>query len=117
MLVFPTLHYQNGGVAINTRGETGVTGLFAAGEVCGGVHGKNRLAGNSQLDLYVFGRRAGRFAAERALRVKPGKLTLAHLERYEKSLVEAGIETDRRAPILLPEYRGKRTLERHIRLL
>jgi succinate dehydrogenase / fumarate reductase flavoprotein subunit len=66
MLVFPTLHYQNGGVAINTRGETVVPGLFAAGEVCGGVHGKNRLAGNSQLDLYVFGRRAGRFAAERA---------------------------------------------------
>ena len=117
MLVFPTLHYQNGGVAINTRGETGVPGLFAAGEVCGGVHGKNRLAGNSQLDLYVFGRRAGRFAAERARRVKPGKLTLAHLDRYEKSMEEAGIETDRRAPILLPEYRGKRTLERHIRLL
>ena len=117
MLVFPTLHYQNGGVEINTRGETGVPGLFAAGEVCGGVHGKNRLAGNSQLDLYVFGRRAGRFAAERARRVKPGKLTLAHLDRYEKSMEEAGIETDRRAPILLPEYRGKRTLERHIRLL
>ena len=117
MLVFPTLHYQNGGVAINTRGETGVPGLFAAGEVCGGVHGKNRLAGNSQLDLYVFGRRAGRFAAERARRVKPGKLTLAHLDRYEKSMEEAGIETDRRAPILLPEYRGKRTLKRHIRLL
>jgi succinate dehydrogenase / fumarate reductase flavoprotein subunit len=117
MLVFPTLHYQNGGVEINTRGETGVPGLFAAGEVCGGVHGKNRLAGNSQLDLYVFGRRAGRFAAERARRVKPGKLTLAHLDRYEKSLEEAGIETDRRAPILLPEYREKRTLERHMRLL
>jgi succinate dehydrogenase/fumarate reductase flavoprotein subunit len=117
MFVFPTLHYQNGGVEINTRGETCVPGLFAAGEVCGGVHGKNRLAGNSQLDLYVFGRRAGRFAAERARRVKPGKLTLAHLDRYEKSLEEAGIETDRRAPILLPEYRGKRALERHIRLL
>jgi succinate dehydrogenase / fumarate reductase flavoprotein subunit len=117
MLVFPTLHYQNGGVAINTRGETVVPGLFAAGEVCGGVHGKNRLAGNSQLDLYVFGRRAGRFAAERARRVKPGKLTLAHLDRYERSMEEAGIETERRAPILLPEYRGKRTLEHHIRLL
>ena len=117
MLVFPTFHYQNGGVTINTRGETGVPGLFAAGEVCGGVHGKNRLAGNSQLDLYVFGRRAGRFAAERARRVKPGKLSLAHLDRYEESMEDAGIETDRRAPILLPEYRRERTLERHIRLL
>jgi succinate dehydrogenase / fumarate reductase flavoprotein subunit len=117
MLVFPTLHYQNGGVTINKRGETSVPGLFAAGEVCGGVHGKNRLAGNSQLDLYVFGRRAGRFAAERAHKVKPGEVTLAHLDRYEKSIEEAGIETERRAPILLPEYRGKKTLERNIRLL
>ncbi len=64
MLVYPTLHYQNGGVEINVQCETNVLGLYAAGEVCGGVHGKNRLMGNSQLDLYVFGRRAGRFAAE-----------------------------------------------------
>jgi succinate dehydrogenase/fumarate reductase flavoprotein subunit len=60
MLVFPTLHYQNGGVEINPDTETNVPGLLCAGEVCGGVHGKNRLMGNSQLDLYVFGRRAGR---------------------------------------------------------
>ncbi len=117
MLVFPTLHYQNGGVAINTRCETSVPGLYAAGEVCGGVHGKNRLAGNSQLDLYVFGRRAGRFAAERAKNVSVGRLTLGHLDRYEKWLVDAGIHTDRKAPILLPEYRGKRTLEHQIMLL
>ncbi|MFQ6052883.1 MAG: FAD-binding protein [Candidatus Bathyarchaeia archaeon] len=117
MLVFPTLHYQNGGVEINTRCETSIPGLYAAGEVAGGVHGKNRLMGNSQLDLYVFGRRAGRFAAERAKRVSVGRLTLSHLDRYEKWLEDAGIETDRRAPILLPEYRGKRTLEHQIRLL
>jgi len=117
MLVFPTLHYQNGGVEINTRCETSVPGLFAAGEVCGGVHGKNRLAGNSQLDLYVFGRRAGRFAAERAKKVSVGDLALSHLDRYEKWLVDAGIETDLRAPILLPEYRGKQTLEHQLKLL
>jgi len=117
MLVYPTLHYQNGGVAINTRAETTVPGLYAAGEVCGGVHGKNRLAGNSQLDLYVFGRRAGRQAAERARRTRPGRLTLDHLDRYEKSLREAGIETDRRAPILLPEYRREKSLQRRLRLL
>jgi succinate dehydrogenase / fumarate reductase flavoprotein subunit len=117
MLVFPTLHYQNGGVAINTHCETSVPGLFAAGEVTGGVHGKNRLAGNSQLDLYVFGRRAGRFAAERAKRAAVGQLTLSHLQRYEKWLKEAGIESDRRAPTILPEYRGKRTLEHHLKLL
>jgi succinate dehydrogenase / fumarate reductase flavoprotein subunit len=117
MLVFPTLHYQNGGVEINARCETSVPGLFAAGEVCGGVHGKNRLMGNSQLDLYVFGRRAGRFAAERAKKASVGRLTLNHLDRYEKMLADAGVETERRAPILLPEYRGERTLEHQIRLL
>ena len=117
MLVFPTLHYQNGGVEINAETETSTPGLFAAGEVCGGVHGKNRLMGNSQLGLYVFGRRAGRFAAERAKTAKIGKLTLSHLDRYEGWLEEAGVETDRKAPILLPEYRGKKTIEHQLKLL
>ena len=117
MLVYPTLHYQNGGVEINVRCETNVPGLYAAGEVCGGVHGKNRLMGNSQLDLYVFGRRAGRFAAERAKKATVGELTLSHLDEYEKMISTAGIETDRRAPLLIPEYRGKRALEHQLRLL
>jgi len=117
MLVFPTLHYQNGGVEINVRTETSVPGLFAAGEIAGGVHGKNRLMGNSQLDLYVFGRRAGKYAAERAKKASVGKLTLSHLDRYEKWLEEAGIETERKAPLILPEYRGKRTIEHQLRLL
>jgi succinate dehydrogenase / fumarate reductase flavoprotein subunit len=117
MLVFPTLHYQNGGVEINAQCETNIPGLFAAGEVTGGVHGKNRLMGNSQLELYVFGRRAGVFAAEYAKNAELGELTLSHLDQYEKWLDEAGIETDRKAPILLPEYRGKKTLEHQIKLL
>jgi len=98
MLVYPTLHYQNGGVEINVQCETNVPGLYAAGEVCGGVHGKNRLMGNSQLDLYVFGRRAGRFAAERAKTATLGNLTLDHLDVYEKMLADVGVETDRKAP-------------------
>ena len=117
ILVFPTLHYQNGGVEINPNTETNVPGLFCAGEVCGGVHGKNRLMGNSQLDLYVFGRRAGKAAAERAKKASVGKLTLAHLDRYDRWLAEAGIKTDRKAPILLPEYRGKKTLEHKLNIL
>jgi len=117
MLVFPTLHYQNGGVEINVKCETGVPGLFAAGEVCGGVHGKNRLMGNSQLDLYVFGRRAGKAAAERAKSAEVGKLNLDHIVEYEKMLKEANIETDRTSPLLLPEYRGKKTLEHQLKLL
>ncbi len=58
VLVFPTLHYQNGGVETDPRGKTNVEGLFVAGEVSGGVHGKNRLMGNSTLDCMVFGRRS-----------------------------------------------------------
>jgi succinate dehydrogenase/fumarate reductase flavoprotein subunit len=117
MLVFPTLHYQNGGIEINIRCETSVTGLYAAGEVCGGIHGKNRLMGNSQLDLYVFGRKAGIEAASRAKKAKIGKLHLDHLNRYSEWLSEAGINTDRKSPILLPEYRGKESLEHKLRLL
>lgn len=110
ILVFPTLHYQNGGVVINTKTETTVPGLFAAGEVTGGVHGKNRLVGNSWMELQVFGRRAGIYAAERMKKAKLGKLTLDHVVKYEKMLKEAGIETNRKAPILLPEYRGEKVL-------
>ncbi|MBN2335062.1 FAD-binding protein [Candidatus Bathyarchaeota archaeon] len=117
MLVFPTLHYQNGGVEINVKCETNVPGLYAAGEVCGGVHGKNRLMGNSQLDLYVFGRRAGKAAAERAKNAEIGKLNLDHLKRYEKLLKEGGVETTRKSPMLLPEYRGEKTLEHQLKLL
>jgi succinate dehydrogenase/fumarate reductase flavoprotein subunit len=117
MLVYPTLHYQNGGVEINVKCETNIPGLYAAGEVCGGVHGKNRLMGNSQLDLYVFGRRAGRFAAEHATTATLGNLTLGHLDVYEKMLTDAGVETERKAPMLLPEYRGKRTLEHQLKML
>jgi len=117
MLVFPTLHYQNGGVEINVECETNVPGLYAAGEVVGGVHGKNRLMGNSQLDLYVFGRRAGVAAAERAKTVELGELSLKHLDDYEELLKKEGIETDRKSPMLLPEYRGKKTLEHQLKLL
>jgi succinate dehydrogenase/fumarate reductase flavoprotein subunit len=117
MLVFPTLHYQNGGVHIKVNGETNIPGLYAAGEVCGGVHGKNRLMGNSQLDLYVFGRRSGKAAAERAKTAEVGKLSLSHVDDYEKLLQESGVETERKSPMLLPEYRGKKTLEHHLKLL
>jgi len=117
MLVFPTLHYQNGGVQINVKCETNIPGLYAAGEICGGIHGRNRLMGNSQLDLYVFGRRAGIAAAERASTAEIGELNLDHISEYEKLLEKEGIETDRKSPMVLPEYRGKKTLEHHLKLL
>ncbi|WP_275463102.1 fumarate reductase/succinate dehydrogenase flavoprotein subunit [Streptomyces noursei] len=66
MEVGPTCHYVMGGVEVDpdTAAATGVPGLFAAGEVAGGMHGSNRLGGNSLSDLLVFGRRAGLYAAE-----------------------------------------------------
>jgi succinate dehydrogenase / fumarate reductase flavoprotein subunit len=68
MEVGPTCHYVMGGVDVDpdTAAATGVPGLFAAGEVAGGMHGSNRLGGNSLSDLLVFGRRAGVHAAEYA---------------------------------------------------
>ena len=60
VLVYPVLHYRNGGLAIDDRAQTTLPGLFAAGEIAGGVHGSNRLMGNSLLDTVVYGRRAGR---------------------------------------------------------
>ena len=63
VLVYPVLHYRNGGLAIDERAATSVPGLFAAGEIAGGVHGSNRLMGNSLLDTVVYGRRAGASAA------------------------------------------------------
>ncbi|MFE2673417.1 fumarate reductase/succinate dehydrogenase flavoprotein subunit, partial [Streptomyces hygroscopicus] len=71
MEVGPTCHYVMGGVDVDpeTAAATGVPGLFAAGEVAGGMHGSNRLGGNSLSDLLVFGRRAGLHAARYARRV------------------------------------------------
>jgi L-aspartate oxidase len=66
ILTYPVLHYQNGGLVIDERAETTVEGLFACGEIAGGTHGRNRMMGNSLLECCVFGRRAGRAAAERA---------------------------------------------------
>ena len=107
ILVYPTLHYQNGGVLIKEDGSTAIEGLFVAGEVSGGVHGRNRLMGNSLLDILVFGRRAGRAAAAYAQQARPGTRTLAHLEAWNRARAAAGLDTregGRAAPVLLPDY-------------
>ncbi len=104
MLVYPSLHYQNGGIEINDKCETNVPGLYVAGEASGGVHGRNRLMGNSVLDYNVFGRRAGKYAAEYIKHVSLGRLSLKHVNAYENELKKARIRTDRVAPMLLPSY-------------
>ncbi len=105
ILVYPTLHYQNGGLDIGPDCMTGnVENLFVAGEAVGGIHGRNRLMGNSLLDIIVFGRDAGKNAAAKAADVTVGPLTLDHLDAFEQTLVRAGIETDKVSPLLLPTY-------------
>lgn len=104
MLIYPTLHYQNGGIQIMDKGDTTLPGFYSAGEVTGGVHGRNRLMGNSLLDILVFGRRAGIAAAEHAKSVKQGKLTLKHVETFEKELVKEGLKDAPVGPMVLPDY-------------
>jgi succinate dehydrogenase / fumarate reductase flavoprotein subunit/L-aspartate oxidase len=65
ILTYPVLHYQNGGLVIDTNAETTLEGVYACGEIAGGTHGRNRMMGNSLLECVVFGRRAGRAAAGR----------------------------------------------------
>ncbi len=105
ILVYPTLHYQNGGLEIGGDGFTkAVDNLLVAGETVGGIHGRNRLMGNSLLDIIVFGRGAGRAAAARAKEITVGEPSLEHIRRYARALEDAGIETGGVSPQLLPDY-------------
>ena len=105
ILIYPTLHYQNGGIKIADNGMSDVENLFVAGEAVGGIHGENRLMGNSLLDIIVFGRNAGVHAAEAAKKIDaPAKLSLAHVEDFMKEMADAGIVTDTVSPKLLPRY-------------
>ncbi len=100
VLVFPTLHYQNGGIKVDTKGETKVKNLFAVGETVGGIHGRNRLMGNSLLELFVFGRIVGKEAAKSSAESDIGKITLKHLDKFntkDKSRYNS-------SPLLLPDY-------------
>ena len=109
ILVYPTLHYQNGGLDITADGmTTAVENLYVAGEAVGGIHGRNRLMGNSLLDIIVFGRTAGKNAAARAKDVTVGALTLEHIARFDAQREAAGIDTDAVSPKLLPDYRYTR---------
>ena len=109
ILVYPTLHYQNGGLDITADCMTGVENLYAAGEVVGGIHGRNRLMGNSLLDIIVFGRSAGKNAAAASRQTTPAPLTLSHIAAFDAERTVAGIETAAVSPKLLPKYTGKKS--------
>ncbi|MBN1211144.1 MAG: FAD-binding protein [candidate division Zixibacteria bacterium] len=105
MLIYPTLHYQNGGLEFTSDGATALPGLFLGGEVGGGTHGENRLMGNSLLDIMVYGRIAGKSAAEYVkAKAQDGKLSLEHVVKYNKEIDDAGVSDGRIAPMLLPDY-------------
>ena len=104
ILIYPTLHYQNGGIKIAANGMSDVENLFVAGEAVGGIHGENRLMGNSLLDIIVFGRNAGVQAAAAAKNVEYAAPTLSHVTDFAKEMADAGVVTDKVSPVLLPRY-------------
>jgi succinate dehydrogenase/fumarate reductase flavoprotein subunit len=107
ILVYPTLHYQNGGISIQPDASTAIPGLFVAGEAAGGIHGRNRLMGNSLLDVCVFGRRAGVSASTWAAAARPGLPTLTHLDGWKRARQEAGLVDGSPSPVILPDYTRK----------
>jgi succinate dehydrogenase / fumarate reductase flavoprotein subunit/L-aspartate oxidase len=107
VLIYPTLHYQNGGVKIDTNGESDVKNLFVAGEASGGLHGRNRLMGNSLLDLMVYGKRSGLAAAARAKSCPQGKLTLEHVKKFKDEAKKHHASSDVISPMLFPAYAKK----------
>ena len=105
ILVYPTLHYQNGGLDISADGmTTTVPNLFVAGEAVGGIHGRNRLMGNSLLDIIVFGRNAGKSVGKIYKDVEVKELTLDHVKAFNKELESAGLKPTKLSPQLLPNY-------------
>ncbi|MCL2365352.1 MAG: FAD-binding protein [Defluviitaleaceae bacterium] len=107
ILVYPTLHYQNGGIEIEPNGATpNIPNLYVAGEAVGGIHGRNRLMGNSLLDVIVFGRLTGKNAAAQAHKSTKTKnaLHLQHILDHAQSLKKAGLNTSKISPLLLPNY-------------
>ena len=91
MEVGPTTHYTMGGIKVDpeTQESTTVKGLYAAGEISGGLHGANRLGGNSLSDLIVFGRRAGLYASELAKSSdKLPEVNVDEVKGYAASVVE-----------------------------
>ncbi len=86
MEIYPSMHHMMGGIKINEWGETIVPGLYATGEVAGGVHGANRLGGNSIAEGQVFGRRAGIAAAKFAKKIKYTSLPKDKIKKEQQRI-------------------------------
>jgi succinate dehydrogenase / fumarate reductase flavoprotein subunit len=104
MEVGPTQHYVMGGVRVNADSTEGtVPGLFAAGECAGGMHGSNRLGGNSLSDLLVFGRIAGLNAAKFAKATGSKSIDAAQIDEYAKEALEPFTREEGKNPFLIHE--------------
>jgi len=115
MMIYPAPHYTMGGLWVDYNLQSTIPGLFVAGEVGGGIHGENRLMGNSLLDIIVFGRRAGTTAgAWAAGHTGASALTLEHVRRFHAELDETGAGDGRVAPMLLPDYTLQEVKERQL---
>ena len=104
ILIYPTLHYQNGGIQIDIDGRTEVQGLWASGEVTGGIHGTNRLMGNSLLDVTVFGRRAALSVQSNLPPRRP--VTLTRLKKFKEKLKDIPGRKLTLSPLLFPTQSG-----------
>ena len=102
ILIYPTLHYQNGGIQVDSECRSNVPGLWACGEVTGGLHGKNRLMGNSLLDITVFGRRSAQSVLDNI--PERGAVTLTNLQKFRTERKEIKCETV--SPKFFPEASG-----------
>jgi succinate dehydrogenase flavoprotein subunit len=99
MEVGPTCHYMMGGIKVEAEtAQATVPGLFAAGEAAAGLHGANRLGGNSLSDLLVFGRRAGLAAADHSKRIASSEVDASQLEEAEREMLEPFERTKGESP-------------------
>ena len=99
MEVGPTCHYMMGGIRVDAESaQTNLPGLFAAGEAAAGLHGANRLGGNSLSDLLVFGRRAGLAAAEHAKQTPAAAIDDAPIDDATREMLEFFARTDGDSP-------------------
>jgi succinate dehydrogenase / fumarate reductase flavoprotein subunit len=102
MEVGPTCHYMMGGVRVDGEtAESSVAGLFAAGEVAAGLHGANRLGGNSLSDLLVFGRRAGQAAAQHAKKTSAPSPDAGEIDAAEREMLAHFQRKDGESPYVL----------------
>jgi succinate dehydrogenase/fumarate reductase flavoprotein subunit len=86
--ISPTCHFFMGGVAADLKGDTGIPGLFAVGEVAGGLHGANRMGGNALSEVFVFGYRAGKIAGQQVRGMSRGEGDRRRVEQQGREAFE-----------------------------